>query len=67
MSFCLEQADGEGDSGPGTAMTFPSESNTIVYNIGTQKMLEYRYVMWNRNKFGDIEISADLLVLIMCT
>ncbi|XP_055497878.1 leucine-rich repeat-containing protein 40 [Leucoraja erinacea] len=36
-----EQADGEGDSGPGTAMTFPSESNTIVYNIGTQKMLEY--------------------------
>ncbi|XP_078264110.1 leucine-rich repeat-containing protein 40 [Rhinoraja longicauda] len=33
--------DGEGDSGPGTAMTFPSESNATVYNIGTHKVLEY--------------------------
>ncbi|XP_072129941.1 leucine-rich repeat-containing protein 40 isoform X2 [Mobula birostris] len=30
-----------GDSGPATAMTFPSESKSAVYSLGSRKVLEY--------------------------
>ncbi|XP_051869039.1 leucine-rich repeat-containing protein 40 isoform X2 [Pristis pectinata] len=60
-----EQPASQGDSGPGTAMTFPSESKGSVYSLGTHKVLEYSLLSWDRIEQRLLFLLAMRILLVI--